>query len=182
MNPYMTRERLLSCIEDCLETNYDFKVTQDDSDPCDELFKLEVHLGDDAWIPIIPTESVTVTEDSGYSVLWESRKGQDRTVKIMNDRACATIEEETYGEFDPQELVILERSFCIDFDHECKDFCAELDWGPSGPSPFFTRFKSSVPCDEPEDRGCPSGCGRVLRYFERHCPNCVLNGEELYPG
>lgn len=187
MDHFMHRTKLMKLIDDCLETSYDFKVTRDTSNDCDELFKLEVRLGDDTWVPIVPTYDKPAESEPAnqhYTVIYgcDAERGYYATFIAQDGHVKSELSE---IDLESEEYIYLtglvESSFCTDNEIECFDLYKKLDWTPWGDQPFFCKIKNSwqrpVPSRVPRVTQC---CGRVLRDWESMCPNC--DTELVYPG
>jgi len=181
LNTAMTLEEAIEACRDGLKGSFKMEVI-----PCTYNPNLYNVFAD--GIPIVPTESVTVYEDEAtclnYSLQWGRKHSGTYYVRWStpkNDRAVEmTLQSRPFTE---DELEMEEIRFCQDNGLQCKALFIDIDWTPfpNGPYPFH-KVRGSENPRELNLRGCPMGCGRVLRDHERHCPDCIpsYGGQSLY--
>ena len=128
-------------------------------------------------IQIIPTEEVREIKCADYVMRWGKNDQGTYWVTFIYGKDSVTISGKTPP--SSESVVCAEEIFCEDVGIPNERLADVIDWTPWPGMDCFDKIAGTAAVDETL-RGCPLGCGRVLRSHERSCPECVYEGALLY--
>jgi hypothetical protein len=111
-----------------------------------------------------------------YTLIWGRDSERGYYFTLVADGSSVTYSSFTFDDITLELLQAIEARFCSDYDLLFSNLTDDLDWKDWGYTPFFTKCKCSHKPKQVHLRGCPIGCGRVLRDHERFCPHCIADG------